>query len=465
MSEVSIKGLPTLSVLLKGLNYERSKEFQKNEGKGIVKENRKAVVSKTVLSALASKASKVKRSTINKSSHPFSRYASESNRLMSQKNRGLRSENEDLANTKLRPNYEDFSEYPPFRNFISFRLNTYIVTLVMKMHYRSVRYNTDLLTIKVHCFELNLDSQIIIKDRNLIERFYQAPRSSEQSLEMFILSSLIQLKKDPFGCVFRSSSRNEKRQKTEAIEMKDLKRVFWQSNVQREIRSSFDVIHFDFLKLDDYHGKLTVSCDVYYTFRNFDCYVYFEFTSHARRNIISKLLLNKVDIENHISKDIAINLFDKVWMCKKMQEFLSLVIFERSKAYSKPKVRYSKSNVSPARIYENKFKCSLEKLSYMEKRSDNRVVIGQFVRNFGGRYGVVSVLRNSDLKEYNIEVYFPKTQKRFIFGIFDEELINLDKGLITEIFEVNAYEILYIIEDQNFNYQKVLETVDKLKVD
>lgn len=345
-----------------------------------------------------------------------------------------------------------------------FFVKGYLVLSSMQLLHRTVKYNTDQLVVRLHCFELSLHSRFVISDRDIIERFYEAARKDDASLQRYIISSLLIFRKEAIGDVFRCVLRPKYKSLASYSPHASLKHIIWQSNVQRDIRFKYDLLRFHFFKTDDAMGRLSVTCDLFYTFHSFDCYLYLEFAAHARRNVVLKLVLNLHDLLYHVSKDLQQRLFDKRWMAQKLQAFLAHVSFKRSKIYSKACVEYTRPDLRLSSTYLNIFRCSSEKRGFLEKRTDQRVMVGQFVRRFEGRFAVVTVMRNAPFKQYDLEVYFPRTQKRFIFAIFDDELLRFDRSIVLKIFEVGASEILYIIEDESFNYQKVIESIKRVKV-
>jgi hypothetical protein len=316
----------------------------------------------------------------------------------------------------------------------------------------------------MHCHELKLDCRFYVSDRDTIERFFQAARSEDASLQRHIVCSLLPFRREILGHVFRCEPRPRGRPLASLAQQSSLKHVIWQADVQRDIRFKYDRLRFHFFKADDTMGRLSVTCDLFYTFHSFDCYLYLEFASHARRNVVLKLVLNLPDILFHVSRDLPAHIFDRGWMAQKLQAFLAHVCFKRSKIYSKACVEYTRPDLRQSSTYLNVFRCSSEKRGFLEKRSDHRVIVGQFVRRFEQRYAVVTVMRNQPFRQYDLEVYFPQTQKRFIFVIFDDELLRFDRSIVLKIFAVGASEILYIIEDESFNYQKVIESIKRVKV-
>ena len=362
-----------------------------------------------------------------------------------------------------KPVYSDEAVYPELPE-IRFTVKGYLVSASMQLLHRTARSTIDQLVVRLHCFELSLDNKIIIGDRETIERFFECSRKDDDSLQRLIISSLLVFRKEIIGDVFRCLQRPKYKSLASYSPQSSLKQVIWQSNVQRDIRSKYDMLRFHFFKADDTMGRLSVTCDLFYTFHSFDCYLYVEFASHAKPNVLLKLVLNLQDILYHVSKDLRDHLFDKGWLAHRLQAFLLHVGFKRSKIYSKACVEYRRPDLQLHKTYLNVFKCSSEKQRFLEKRTDHRTIVGQFVRRFEQKYAVVTVMRNQQFKQYDLEVYFPQTQKRFIFVIFDDELLRFDRSIVLKIFEVGASEILYIIEDESFNYQRVIESIKRVKV-
>ena len=61
-----------------------------------------------------------------------------------------------------------------------------------------------------------------------------------------------------------------------------------------------------------------------------------EFTSIGRRNVISKLLLGKTDLERLVSPHLKERLFDRLFVVDRLQAFVDRLTFDRCRLYSMP---------------------------------------------------------------------------------------------------------------------------------
>lgn len=242
-----------------------------------------------------------------------------------------------------------------------------------------------------------------------------------------------------------------------------LKQGLFQSAVQQDIRSRFDVISLRLTKLDRVKGRMIVKVDLFFTFHEeFNCMACLEFSPCSSKNVCLKLIMNKKDIEFHVRRDFRHILTQTKQVVREMQELVNRVTFFREFLFSKPAIAY-RSNHSKAfeNIYMNFFKCSRVQNMWTEKRLQAGKMVGQYVQRFGALYAVCTVWRR-DLV-FQLELYFPRLLKRYSLEIFDRELVGIDRDILKKLYEVPTSEILYVIEQNCFNYQRVKNELIKMR--
>lgn len=205
---------------------------------------------------------------------------------------------------------------------------------------------------------------------------------------------------------------------------------------------------------DNSMGRLSVVCEVFYTFTVLDVLMYFEFQANSSKNIILKLALNKNDIELHITSNIRSILFDRVLLNRAISGFLERVSFIRTPMYMRPVVQYRRHKGTLYQ-YENTFRGSLVTEFWLEKVAREQKVVNQYVKRFGKFYAVLTVFKVTNIDGFEVEVYFPKGQKRFIFQMFNEELMLIDMNTIQRLYEVSSEEIRVLAEVNKGDYRKV----------
>lgn len=242
----------------------------------------------------------------------------------------------------------------------------------------------------------------------------------------------------------------------------DIRDMFWRKDSHRDIQLSMDKATFTATLRDPSHGKLIATCDLFYTFRTRDCYLHVSLASASRRSLMLKLLLNREDIAAHLHEDILSIVYERVLMADLIQRFVDSIGFLRCGLYTKAVVRYKASDTGAIKdCFMNMYKHAMANKYCLRRIKSQREVVCQVVKRFRHLYAVVTVRRHLHCEEYDIEMYFPQTQKRFCFEIFSEELLRLDKNIIQRVYELPSAELLYIIDNTGYCYQKVRAAIFK----
>lgn len=247
------------------------------------------------------------------------------------------------------------------------------------------------------------------------------------------------------------------------LDYKNLKATIWQLAVRNDIRSVYDMEKYHFGIVDHALGRINVLCETYFTFRNFDVIMYFEFQITKSKNNLLKMVLNYKDIQTHLSSYIKDFIRDKVEMRELISEFLRKIVFVKGPIYMKPSLYY-KRRKGLVYHYSNCFRDSIEKNGWLEKRQMEQEVIGQFVRKFWNFYSIFTVYKVTNLQGFEVEVYFPRVQKRFLFQMFNDEIQLIDKATVQRIYEIGGEEIKVLAKVHKGDYKLVKDSIGSLVV-
>ena len=233
-----------------------------------------------------------------------------------------------------------------------------------------------------------------------------------------------------------------------------IKQVLFQSAVQRDICSRYDRMSFNMMKHDRGKGNMSVSVDLFYTFRHFDALLSLEFKPVSSKNVSYKMIMNLQDIEQHVERDISKLVHDTPRLLHRLQELVQAISFCRQYTYSKAGLAYlSNHSKRHEDVYINVFKKSRSEAGWTERRLETEKILGQYVKKFGGLHAVCSIFKAG--RAFRVDLYFPKLVRRYSFDIFESELISIDKNILRRVYEVPTSEILYIIEQKKYNYELV----------
>lgn len=244
-----------------------------------------------------------------------------------------------------------------------------------------------------------------------------------------------------------------------------LRKILYQSEVQRDISSLFDVLKYFVSINSSGFGRVSINCSLFYTYRNFDCFLVMDLLPSKFPNIVLKLVLNKADIDVHLSKEVKNRLFDKAFIVKMLNKFAERIVFEKSPAgYSRTKIRYPAAGKYQDKcVFAPLTKYSLYSDGYLERVKANISVVGVYSLRVSGQYCVASVSQHSSFEQFSVEMYFPRTRKRFCFEIYHEELLMMDKSVVQEMYAVSSSEILYLAEKCRFDYRLICQEIVSTK--
>lgn len=248
-----------------------------------------------------------------------------------------------------------------------------------------------------------------------------------------------------------------------SIDINDLKSSIWQSTVRFDIRLTYDMIRQQLAINDSRLGRLAIVCEIYYTFRHFDIVMYFEIQAMTSKNMIMKLALNKNDVETHVSSGIKDIVYDRVKLNKHIADFLERVSFIRTPLYMRPCVQYNRQKGNMYQ-FENTFKGSLVKDTWLEKVAIEQTVVAQYIRQFGKFYAIFTIFKVTNISGFEVEVYFPKGQKRFVFQMFNEELMLIDKITIQRLYQVGSEDIRMLATANKGDYKMIKADIYKIMV-
>jgi hypothetical protein len=247
------------------------------------------------------------------------------------------------------------------------------------------------------------------------------------------------------------------------IALSDLKASICQSAVRNDIRAVFDMERYHLGMIDKYLGRVNVLCEIYFTFKNFDALMYLEFQIPKSKNTILKLVLNHKDIQIHISPSIQDFIRDKVEVRRLLYGFLKRVVFVKAANYMKVAVQY-KRRKGHVYQYSNCFRNSNESHIWLEKRHMEQEVIGQFVKKFWNYFSIFTVFKVTNINGFEVEVYFPKVQKRFLFQMFNDEIQLIDRATIQKVYEIGGEDIKTLTMMHKGDYKKVKEEIWRIMV-
>ena len=242
------------------------------------------------------------------------------------------------------------------------------------------------------------------------------------------------------------------------FDLKKLKSCIWQSAVRSDIRSTFDTVRYQVGITDHRIGRLIVTCDIFFSFRSMDIFIYLEIHSIASKNKISKLALNKEDIERHLAKDLLSFLFKKDQVIRAISGFLSRLRFDRASLYYKPVIVHVK-NKHENYVFVNRLRGSTTKSAWLEKRHQEQQIVGQYVKRFDKMFVILTVFKVVNLDGFEVEIYVPRIQKRFFFQIFNEEMLEIDSKTVQQIYQIGSNDIKVLAELHRGDYKKIKESI------
>jgi hypothetical protein len=247
------------------------------------------------------------------------------------------------------------------------------------------------------------------------------------------------------------------------VDLSNLKSQIWQSTVRSDISHVFDSQKYYMCMKDRSMGRLAITCEVFYTFRTADYFLYIEMHPLERSNKMLKLILNKADIAGHICADLMSFLFDKPKIIRVLENFLARLWFERTSLYYKPAISYTKSDHEDY-VFVNRQRCSRSNTTWLEKRHREQSIVGQYVKRFGKMYTIVTVYKVVNFLGFEIEIYVPRIQKRFFFQIFNQEVLDIDGLTVDKIYQITSDDFKSLVEKNRGDYKKVKEGIAALMV-
>lgn len=321
--------------------------------------------------------------------------------------------------------------------------------------------------VKIYSYRLREMTTITIRQPEDICRLANVVMAASSEMQAVALGFLLRYAKGRVGsqicCLPRELEIPRSKTTDEGDKLRD---KFWRKENHRDIQLALDKTTFMASLKDPIHGKLLATCDLFYSFRSRDTYLHVSLTSPSSRFILLKLLLGREDIAGHIHEDILSVVFDRGLMAKLVQRFVDKIGFLRCGLYTKAVVKYQTSDIgSVLECFLNKFKHVMPSRHCLHREKSEREVVCQLIKRFQNLYAVITVRRYQHCEEYDVELYFPKTQKRLSFEIFSEELLRMDRHIVKKIYELPTSELLYLIESSAFSYQKVKASIHEVLVD
>jgi hypothetical protein len=318
------------------------------------------------------------------------------------------------------------------------------------------------LFVKIYSPDLGESLMVVLTSPADINRLCTIMNAGSKELQEAALGFLLKYEKSWVGGKFGLLVRQPTIEKSSMFKItpKTLKKLLWQVDSQRDILLVFDKLSFTVVMTDAFYGRMLAMCSIFYTFRGHDCYLAVNIAGLGNRNIIFKMVLSKEDIHHHVHPDLMAILFDRGAMIKHLQGFLKKIVFERSVLYTKPIIIYKRSAFGHLQSgFSNIFKKAISVSSYLEKKKIEREVVSQFVLKHQRTFMVATVFRHRSAQQHDIELYFPKTHKRFLFEMFNDELLRMDRLIVNKIFQLSSSEILFLAETSKFDYGELRNAI------
>jgi hypothetical protein len=238
--------------------------------------------------------------------------------------------------------------------------------------------------------------------------------------------------------------------------------LLWRNDSQRDLLAAFDVAEYSVLLGTAGQGRQAARCRLFFSFRARAACLCVDVAATGQRHAMLKLVLASDDVRKHVHADILQIVFDRGAVIKCVQAFLAKVVFERAMLYSRPMVVHKRSSAGHIMsAFVNVFRRDKGKASFLEFKKIQREVISQFVFRLRKLYMVVTVFRHRSAKQHDIELYCPKTQKRFYFEMFNDELLRMDQIIVNKIYQLSSSEIMFLAETSNFDYRALLSAIRK----
>lgn len=323
-------------------------------------------------------------------------------------------------------------------------------------HYKEISQTT--LFLRFYNPDFSQATQIEVTSPVDINKVCAMIRAGSEELQATAFGFLVQYRKSWIGNKHVLSSRrvlgdSAKHDKLSSDKILDL---LWRDESQRDIQSAFDQVSYTILLNDGQYGRLTAECSLFYTFREPDIWLLASFASTGKRNTNWKLALAKADLETHVHPNFMNIIFDRGVLIKALQTFLQRLSFERDQLYYAPLIVHKKSATGHVLSgYSNLVK-KTSGSSFLEFRKIQREVVCQFVFRVQKFFIMTTVFRHRSSKQHDIELYFPKTQKRFCFEMFNDELLRMDRQIVSQIYPLTSSEIMFLAEVSKFDYRALL---------
>lgn len=343
----------------------------------------------------------------------------------------------------------------PLEFKVKIRGSTILVNIV---YYKEIPQTT--LFIRFYNPDFAQPTMVTVTSPNEINRICTMIQSGSKEFQESALGFLINYQRSWTGSMPTIIPRRAivERSKTTTLTSDKLMDLLLRDDSQRDILLFFDKASYTLWLTDNHYGRLAAQCDLYYTFREKQACMSISLCSLGHRNVVLKLLLAYDDICRHIHPNLMEELFDKGLVIRKLQDFLGRLSFERATLYSRPLVvarRSSSGHLTAAFAGSCRRGCK----NFLEYCKIQRDVVGQFAFRLQKTFLIATVFRHRSAKQHDVELYCPKTQKRFYFEMFNDELLRMDRLIVNKIYQLSSSEIMFLAEASKFDYRTLLEAI------